>query len=389
MKIFYVVSRFPLPIDKGDKLRAYHQIRLLKEYHQIYLFAINEGDLPEKKYLDQIKNLCERIRIVKLSKLRIILNLFRGLFNKIPFQVNYFYSKKISKILSAEIKNFNPDLVFFQLIRTAEYSKDSNQRRIAVDFVDVLSKGLHRRSEKSRLFLKYVFNLEYKRVLQYEKVISEIASRTMIITKQDKKDLPSAQNKVEVIPNGIDTKYFIPAETGKVYDFLFAGNMNYPPNVEAVIYFAEEIFPEILKHFKNAKFCIAGASPNKKVLALQSDSIIITGWVEDLRTYYNNSKIFVAPLKIGTGLQNKLLEAMAMKIPCITSSLAYNGLNADKDKNILVADTKEEFIIEISKLLTDQNLYRTISENARQFVIENYDWENIKYQLNDFFEKNF
>jgi len=151
--------------------------------------------------------------------------------------------------------------------------------------------------------------------------------------------------------------------------------MAYPPNVDSVIYLVNNIMPLVWKKRPNIKLVIVGAQPSVKVLKLRSDKVIVTGWVEDISEYYSKSKIFIAPMQIGTGLQNKLLEAMAMKLPCITSELANNALGATHNENILSGNNKDEYTQHIIKLMEDANLQKEIAQKGYQFVKENYTWE--------------
>ena len=182
--------------------------------------------------------------------------------------------------------------------------------------------------------------------------------------------------KISIVENGIDIDFFKRVNPGeKLYDAVFVGNMSYAPNIDCVVHFCNNILPMILKSKPNFKFCIAGSSPTKEVLNLSSDNVKITGWVEDIRDSYNHSKVFVAPLQIGTGLQNKLLEAMSLELPCVISPLAQKPLQAENGKEIIVAKTNEQFANEILELLDNEQKANDIGLKAREFVAEKYSWK--------------
>jgi len=167
------------------------------------------------------------------------------------------------------------------------------------------------------------------------------------------------------------------------YDLVFIGNMGYPPNVNAAEYLAKEILPLVHKTKPGVTLTLAGATPHPNVLSLKSKYVEVTGFVENIREAYAKAKIFIAPMRIGTGLQNKLLEAMAVKIPSITSSLANSALEAINGEQILVGNTTEEFAAHIIKLLDDERLAEQIAENGYQFVHAKYNWESATKKLED------
>ena len=166
MKILVLLSRIPYPLDKGDKLRAYHQIKNLSKNHKIYLIALNESKAHPDAY-ENLKKYCSHIKFIKLSRFRIYLNIFLCFFQNKPFQIAYFYSKKVQKQINGVIDDFKPDHIYCQLIRMAEYAKHSDIPK-TLDYMDALSKGIKRRIETSELYLRWILKMEGKRVMRYE-----------------------------------------------------------------------------------------------------------------------------------------------------------------------------------------------------------------------------
>jgi glycosyltransferase involved in cell wall biosynthesis len=173
----------------------------------------------------------------------------------------------------------------------------------------------------------------------------------------------------------VDMDFFHPTDHRKPYDLVFTGNMGYPPNINAAEYLVNQILPLVMKRKPDVRLLIAGANPNVRVMVLKSPHVEVSGWVPDMRECYAAARIFVAPMQLGTGLQNKLLEAMAMKIPCITSPLANQALQAENGKEILVAATPAEYSDHIMTLLGNPALANSIAENGHGFVLRNYSWE--------------
>ena len=162
----------------------------------------------------------------------------------------------------------------------------------------------------------------------------------------------------------------------KEFDLLFNGNMNYPPNIESVEYLVEKIMPYVWNRRPETRLLISGATPNARVLELASDKVVVSGWVDDVRENYAKSKILVAPMQISIGLQNKLLEAMAMQIPCVTSSLANNALKAKHNEEIMVADTPEQYALLILELLHNEPKARQIALKGYEYALNNFNWQS-------------
>jgi glycosyltransferase involved in cell wall biosynthesis len=251
-----------------------------------------------------------------------------------------------------------------------------------LDYQDVFSKGVERRMATCPFYLKLVLKLEYKRLCKYENELFDDFDNKTIISYPDREFIPHPErNKIVVVTNGVDTDYFKPLEIQKKYDLIFTGNMNYPPNVKAAIFLGKEILPLIQKSFPNLTLVLAGASPHKQVLELQEKNIEVTGWTEDIRPYYASAKVFVAPMQIGTGLQNKLLEAMAMKIPCITTPLANKALRAKEGEEILVGETASELAEHAIYLLNHPEIANQIAMKGYEFVHQNFNWESATKKL--------
>lgn len=376
MKIFVLLSRFPYPLEKGDKLRAYHQIKELSKNHQIILCALNIGKIHPKA-IEKLQDYCQEIKIIQLSRLNIPINLFLGLlFSKYPLQVAYFYNKSAKRKILELIDKLKPDHIYCQLIRVSEYVKHIDGIPKTLDYMDALSSGMERRIQAAPFYMRLFFKIESLRLKRYEHFIFNHFDNKTIISAQDRQLIVNAKNEdIHIISNGVDQEYFHPNNTfEKQYELIFTGNMSYPPNVLGVEYIAKEILPLIQQNIPNCRLVIAGVDPSARVKSLSSENVLVTGWVEDIRKYYWQSKVFIAPMNIGTGLQNKLLEAMSMRIPCITSTLANNALSAVENEEILIGYSPEDYAEKVIFLLKDTNFANRIADNAFDFIARNYDW---------------
>jgi glycosyltransferase involved in cell wall biosynthesis len=272
-------------------------------------------------------------------------------------------------------------------LRTAEYVIDINLPK-TLDYQDVFSFGIKRRIPRVSVFKKPFFKMEYRRLLRYEEKIFDVFDNKTIISIPDRNLIPHPEKeKIHVIPNGVDWEYFSPIHIEKTFDLIFIGNMAYPPNIDAAEFLVKEIMPLVWRHKPNTTVLLAGADPHQRVLSLASEKVKISGWLEDIREAYGSGKIFIAPMRIGTGLQNKLLEAMAMQIPCITTLLANDALQAEDGRQILIGQTPDELSSKIILLLEDTNLYHQLSIDGQMLVKEKYSWEEYTDQLHRIINK--
>ena len=372
-KLLVFLSRFPYPLEKGDKLRAYHQIKELSAHFEISLICVSDVVVKEE-HIAQLRQYCSEIHWFKLNKTAIVFRLFYHFFYHKPFQTAYFFSPAIKRKSDRIIERIKPDHIYCQLVRVSEYVKNYHHCPKTLDYMDALSKGMERRIEKAPWYSRWLFRKETQRLKLYERQLFEYFENHTVISEQDRNYIMHPANKrIHVVPNGVDEQFFHPPQSNKEFDLVFVGNMSYPPNVEAVQF----IFHKLLKKRPALKLLISGANPSKitERMAENSTQIELSGWIEDIRESYVKGKIFVAPMMIGTGQQNKLLEAMALGIPCVTTSLANNPIGAIHLESIVVANQAEEFLEYIDLLLTDSDIYKRIAEGGRDFIRENYRWE--------------
>ncbi len=374
MDIIFITSRFPFPIDKGDKLRAYYQIKELSKVHNVHLLSISDKNLNQND-INKLKEVCSDIHIFKINLFKRILNLFKTFINNKPFQVNYFYSKSIQRNIDNIIKEVQPDHIICQLIRTAMYMKNQHQIPSTIDYMDALSKGIQRRIPIASFWMKPILKMEFERLKKFENLAYEFFENHIIISKSDRNSIAhNKSSKIKIIANGIDTEIFKKYKFKKKYDLVFIGNLNYVPNIDTALYIGNTIVPELRKTYPDIKILIAGSNPSNKVKKLSNENITISGWVEDIKEAYLSGKIFFAPMKIGTGLQNKLLEAMSLEIPCITSPLANKALGAINNNHILIGNNSQEHINHIKYCLENNSAAEHLGANGRVFVKKNFSW---------------
>lgn len=382
MKILIITPRIPYPPYRGDKLKIYNISKVLVKNNDVHLFTFyrNQNDFKD---IDALKKLGLKLTTVKLSIIDSIINLFRAFFKKIPFQVGWYYSRKAEQKINVLIRDGNYDLVYYHLIRTAQYlpnHKANTKQLNVIDLTDAVSLYLSRMFEKEKNFIKKIFiKSELKRVTEYEKIIENF-DMIFICSEKDKKFLleKNITKEINILPNGLDISYFS-SESGEFDSnrIIFTGNMPYYANSDAVIYFIKEIFPFILKKNSLAKFYIVGQKPPLKIKKLASENVIVTGFVEDIKSEYLKSAVNVAPMRFGAGTLNKIIESLALGVPIVASSIAVGGLPKELSKYILVADNPTEFAEKVLYVLDHKEVRETVMNEAKNVVRNFLSWEVI------------
>ena len=374
MKILVLLSRFPLPADKGDKLRAWQQIQGLAEKHQVYVFCTSDEKISDES-LRQLKNCCEDVWVKRISKPGILKRLSFAFGSQIPFQVAYFSSKPAIREFNWYYRQVKPDVVYCQLARMAEFVADIEPEKLALDYQDAFSKGLERRISLEPKWKKGLIESEFNRLRAYETKIFERFGKKFIISEQDQGYIQHPSRKeIVILPNGVDVDHYKPEPSAKTIDLLFTGNMQYEPNVNCILYLVKSVYPLLKEEFPHIQLVAAGKNPASELRNLKSSNLQLTGWVDDLRKYYRTARLFVAPMQIGIGMQNKILEAMSMGLPVITSSLANNAIGAKHGKEVWIADSPEKVAEGISYLLNNTELALSLGQSARELMLKKYSW---------------
>jgi sugar transferase (PEP-CTERM/EpsH1 system associated) len=384
LRIVFVTPRFPYPVEKGDKLRAFHQIKALSKQHEIHLVAISHRKVSAED-IEAMQGYCRTIKVFQIKNWLLPIQLFLGWMEGLPLQVSYFLDRTIKRKVQYHIIHLEPDHVICQLIRAAPYVRALPFAK-TLDYMDVFSEGMVQLAKKYRPF-GFVFQWEAKRLAAYERTVYKDFDKHTIISGQDRNRLKLAtHDQILVVPNGVDDR-FAPNYTSQKpsFDIVFVGNLGYGPNRSAVDFLVKKVYPALKKRGKTPKILIAGARPGPGIEQLGRDpGIVVRGWVEDIRDAYADGRIFVAPMFSGLGLQNKILEAMAMGLPCVTTSMVNNAIGAGQGTEILVADTLEGLVDHVQNLMENEQLYNDISRAGRAFILKNYQWEDQVRKLETF-----
>lgn len=375
MKILFLTPRPPFPPIKGDQIRPYHFIKELSRNHAIDLCTFYENR-KELEGLKEMRKYCGRVEAVQLTPIQSYCNILRTFINFKPLQINYYYSGKMKRVVKNLLQGEKYDVIHIELERMMPYAQLGNGQKVVLDEIDALSLNMQRRASTERdLLKKVIFYFEYSLIKRFEQKSQRLWDACMITSQIDKDALHNEE--IRVIPNGVDTAYFNPQKTEKDIDLIFTGNMGYFPNIDSAIYLCQEIMPKVREKYPNVKLYIVGANPGRKIQSLaKHNQVIVTGFVEDIRQYLNRSKLFVAPLRSGSGIQNKILEAMACELPVVTTSYGNAGIRAEEEKQVIVRDTPDELSQAITNLLEDKNQRNKLGEAARELAEKEFSWSS-------------
>ena len=392
MKFLFIAHRIPYPPNKGDKIRSFNEIKYLSKNHEIHLACLAD-DLNDLKYTKNLKKYCKIVSIIPLKLKTAKFKTIFSLLNKKPLSVSYFYSKKLQKIINHLLSINNYDAIICFSSPMAEYIFQSTNQiinqstKLIMDFVDVDSDKWKQYAEYTKWPFSLIYKLESNRLAQYERKIAKIFHYSIFVSKKEAKLFYMQNpdiNNILAIPNGVDFDYFNPyqllvnnQQLASNHPFLlFTGAMDYYANVDGVIWFCKKIFPYLIKKYPKLKFYIVGRNPVPSIKRLANFNTIITGYVDDIRPYYQKATIYIAPLRIARGIQNKILEAMAMAKPVISTSKAFEGIEATPNKDLLLADSEKEFIEKITMLLENPEKRKYLGISARQTIEKNYSWQH-------------
>ena len=375
MKICFVTPRFPYPAIKGDTLRTFHQLQALSARHQLTLVSLHDRPVTAD-LLAPVGTLCERVRVVAHPTWRSVLRTGAGLFDRAPLQLAYYRTNRFRQMLDAVLAADRYDAIHVSLVQMAPYVWDLAKGKIPVvlDLVDCRSLNLMSRRDERRGPVRALYGLEYRRVRDYERAVAAHFPRLVISSPVDRAVLG---DRAHVIPNGVDLDQFPfqSPEGRQRQTLIFTGNMAYPPNEEAVRWFVRYVWPLLQARWPCLRLEIAGASPGARVKALESwPGVTVLGRVPSMAEHLARATVSICPLQSGSGIQNKVLEALAVGTPVVSTTVGNQGTQATPERELLVADSPEDFACAVDRLLRDEDLRARLATYGRAYVEQRFQW---------------
>ena len=383
-KLLYLVHRIPYPPNKGDKIRSFHFLKALAEKFEIYLGTFID-DPDDRQYVEALTPFCKQSFCVdlqpKFGRLKSLTGFFTGEALSLPYYRNQAMQDWVNRTIAEQ--GIERVLIFSSPM--AQYIRNYPQLHFVADFVDVDSDKWRQYAASKKWPASWVYRREAEKLLDFETRIASRADTALFVSEKEaelfRNLAPQSAEKIGFVNNGVDTEFFDPnlsfdsPFTAGIKTIVFTGAMDYWANVDAVVWFAQEVFPLVKQSFGEARFYIVGSKPAKSVLQLAEadEAVIVTGRVENVRTYVAHADVVVAPLRIARGIQNKVLEAMAMARPVVVTSAAMEGIAGNADIQVKVENDPERFARQVADIL-DQPFQR-IPEN-RRYVQADFSWQH-------------
>lgn len=382
--ILYLVHRLPYPPNKGDKVRSYHLLKHLSHRHRVHLGTFVD-DPDDLQHVDTVRAICADTHVVRLNPKMAKFHSLRGLVNDEPLTLPYYRDAKLQAWVDQTCTHGRIDAIVVFSAAMAQYVPANSSVPVLVDFVDVDSAKWSQYAGQHGWPMSWLYRREGRLLLAYERAVAQRATRSFFVT-QNEADLfvraaPECSATVGAISNGVDAEYFAPEHlfaspfSADEMAVVFTGAMDYWPNVDAVSWFVAQVLPALRLQFPQARFHIVGRAPSAVVLGLAGDAVVVTGTVADVRPYLRHAAVVVAPLRIARGIQNKVLEAMAMARPVVASIESAAAVDARPGDELLVARDAAEFVASVAALLAEPVRAASIGTAARQAVLARYSWE--------------
>jgi sugar transferase (PEP-CTERM/EpsH1 system associated) len=379
MRIFFVCQRVPYPPDRGDKIVTFNEIRHLSlQKHEVHVFCLADGT-DDLANVPGLGDYTASVAAVPVTKLRSRLRSLRALGDGRPLSVAAFDEAALHQAIVRKYDEARPDLIIVFSCNVAQYVERFAAVPRIMQFHDLDSLKWAQFAERKSMPLKWIYKTEAKRLLAYERSIARGFSHALVCTAAEREDFARLFPGIAVslVGNGVDLDYFRSSGSRKdPGSMVFTGMMDYFPNIDAVAWFCDEILPLVQAQIPAASLTICGNRPTPAVKQLANRrGVCVTGWVPDTRPYLDQAEIFVAPLRVARGVQNKLLEALAMGLPCVASSVAWRGTTVPAGAGIIVSDNPVEFADLVTRLLRTPAYRAEMASKARAAAESNYRWE--------------
>lgn len=394
MKILVIDEEFPFPPDSGKRIRSYNLLRRLGQKHEIHYLAYGEPHSTAFRALEEfglhpvaVRNMVPQ-KSGPLFYLRLALNLFSGL----PYIVTSHYSRIFKMEMLRLINNVAPDMILCEWTPYAEFTRDIKYIPRVVVAHNVESRIWRRYFDtENNPAKKWYIARQVAKLEKFEKTVFGTCDGITAVSQSDASEIADIcpQARVQVVDNGVDLEYFKREPHAVDEDSLvFVGTMDWRPNQDAVTYFVKEIFPLIREKKPSAHAVFVGRKPPEFIRDYNNiEGINVTGSVDDVRPYVHGSAIFIVPLRIGGGTRLKILDAMAMQKPIVSTVVGAEGLEVTDGENILLADTAQGFADRVTGLLNDGELQSRLARNGRALVEARYGWDSLAVKLDGFLQE--
>ena len=386
--LLFICHRIPFPPNKGEKIRSFHILKYLSRGYDVSLVFLYD-DLGDARHVNSLNSLVINTLHDYIHPIIKKCLCVPTVVSSLPLSIPYFYSTKLQTDLDQLLDAHPADVVFCSsspvaeyLFRSRHYHGSLRQATWVMDLIDVDSEKWRQYADNCHWSLNWLFRREARTLLAYEAKIEREFDSILLTSGIEKRLFLShvSSDKIEAVSNGVDLSFFTPDHKSPLEKsspvLVFTGAMDYKPNIDGTVWFADQVFPLVRDQFPSVEFFIVGSHPAPVVTRLAGQpGIHVTGFVNDVRDYLALADVCVCPLRIARGIQNKVLEAMAMGKTMVCSLEALQGIKAEAGQEILVAEDADLFAAAICRLLADNDERSRIGNKARQRMEQDYSWE--------------
>lgn len=371
MQILFLTHRIPYPPDKGERIRAFHELQYLGARHDVDLFCFADSH-ENARNEEFLRSKCRSIHVEVLRQPKRLVRAAVDFVSGRPMSFGFFRSRTFADAVQLALQKHRYDVIFVYSSSMGQYIPQPAPAPVVVDFVDADSHKFKQYAAKSGAARAWFYAREARAVASVEQSLGRLAALSFAVTEHDARELRGSDAngfQVEVIPNGVQVPEVSEESDETAFSelhpfVLFVGTMNYPPNSDAAVYFARTIFPLVRKSHPEIRFVIVGRDPDRQVRALKAiPGVVVTGAVKDAFPYFRNAKASVAPFRISQGFHNKIAESLAVGTPVVTTTRAKAGIGLSEREGLFVADTPEDFARKTVAAL-DPGLRRRLRQNA-------------------------
>ncbi len=393
-QILHVAHRFPYPPDKGDRIRVFHWLKHLARNAKVSLIAFADEPVSQDQFAE-LQRLVHRIKIIPKKPLSRWWGASRSVMLRRSLSEGVFFSRRVRQTIQSWVQESPFDSAIFSASSLGRYAElpELRSSRKLVDFMDVDSLKWQQYAAVSPRLKGIVYRRECQHVERLERQVLGNVDAVTFVSQEEanlfrincaQRQVPRAcLNRIHSLGNGVDLEYFSPDNDAQDGSLCFLGAMDYRPNIDAVVWFVRDVWPHLRKKYCDLTFHIVGRNPSRQVRDLQAQQgVHVTGRVDDVRPYLSRASVVVAPLRIARGVQNKVLEAMAMGRTVVASPEALTGLRAAPEKNVLQATTPDDWFYQIRRLIEYPDMRRELAQAGRAYVEQQHSWQATLQPLN-------
>lgn len=384
-KILFLTSRYPFPLIGGDKVKAFHLLRHLAKSNEVTMVAFNFGSYPTPEEIKAVEDIGVKVYPIALNPISSGLMTGLRLPLEYPLEISFYLTNEFRKTVEKLCVENNFDLGIAFFMRTAEYLKNKKFPKILIaeDCRVLYQSRSFNRSDN--VMQKMVRIWEVMKLKKYEPKITSMYDYVTLVTKEDITEMQKGNPNLDyrLVTNGVDIDRYAPRNNyvDRNKYIIFTGKLSVWANTMMAIKIAQEILPKIRERVPDVKLQIVGANPPKSVRALQCEYIEVHPNVPDLSDYYANARVFLHPHDGASGIQNKLLEAMASGCAVVTTPTGNQGIYGKHGVHAMIANNDDDLVEHSIKLLNDEQLASSMSENARKWIIETHTWDVVFEQI--------